>query len=1356
MAQIVNKNTFPTVYKDDFSDSDNYYRILFNSGKKLQARELTQAQTIIQNQIRRFGSNIFKDNALIKGGETDVDNNFEFIKLNTSTFTGPADPQTLVGITFTGSTSAVEFKISKVIEAEAGDPLTLYGTYVSTKNSTGDTTQQIRCVADEILTTSASFDDLQVENTATCVGTGCRFMVGEAIVYTKGFFVFTEAQDVVLSKYTNTPSAEVGYKRIEQTISADDDVQLYDNQGSEPNISAPGADRYKISLTLVDKATLAASDNFIPRATIRDGGIVSSVQIVNSYNVPNEVMATRIFENSGDYLVKPFNLTYTEDSQDTHLLANITDGVAVIQGYRASQNVSKPSIRVQKSTNTISFDDQLVAAPYANYFEADSVSGLLPKLTPSAGGGYDSCTLFSAADAGGNAIGSAFIRSTFEDGSVQRFYALKLNLATGSNLADIKSVGVNGTTYFNVNDNSQANGPFNPTTQINSLVFPLPNPRPSDVSNADYTVQRQEEFTPAGTSYTISVTGSEELVDDTRWLVTNANTSTEASTFTVSNSGTSATIGNLDIGVLTRVNYYVRKVNVAERGKVKTEVNEVRLIESDGLGFKFINLHKPDICEVTHIEAADDSDRSYAGLFSVDNGQRDNYYDNGKFILEGPQADSMFDPTIGVRCRYSYFEHQDAGQLTKGFFSRNSYSGQVSYDKIPRHTFADGRTISLANVLDFRPTVDSDGKFQINNGASINELPIPNGVIDLDVSYFVPRIDRISMDKNGVINYLQGKSNPNPVAPATPDGSLHLFDVFLNANTLNPGDLSIRKIDHKRYTMSQINVLEKRLGRLEQLTTLSLLETKADTLLVLDDAGDIRLKSGFVVDNFKSHAFSRVDLKDYRASIDLASGILWPRKWEGTVDLTYDSAVNNPSGNPMQIMGGFIVPKFDREIYLENEYASNTMLVNPFQVNSYTGSMELYPASDTWYETSYTANPSVSFQGSEIATDGSYKWNDHEWNWKGVSLDDLQSGDTTNKKDTVSGNTTTTSWNVVENVQTVQTYIGDTLVSATHIPKMRSKKIRFRITGMRPNAKLFAFFDGVSVDAWVKNETFGSGTSYQNLHNSDPDFGSQYLAATEYPTAIGGPPTQLESDDDGIVEGSFFIPAGTLKFETGTKKFEVRDVSGQNNEENALSRATANFASTGILNTYQKNYTSTRIIHIEQDQSIYTKPQSGGDGSDGGQWSQPPNIGGSLPSGGDGPDNSNWGSATVYTSTITEYELAAFGGPQEDYYNSGGNIGNWTSTSNPVSDYEYEAYGSGGISDWSGWSDIRLKNNIEFSHLFEDLPLYKFTYVWDNTKKYLGVMAQDILQTKYADAVTEEGGYYRVDYSKLPVDMEEI
>ena len=59
MATNLTKTTFDTTYKDDFTDNDNYHKILFNSGRILQARELTQAQTILQKQIERFGNNIF-------------------------------------------------------------------------------------------------------------------------------------------------------------------------------------------------------------------------------------------------------------------------------------------------------------------------------------------------------------------------------------------------------------------------------------------------------------------------------------------------------------------------------------------------------------------------------------------------------------------------------------------------------------------------------------------------------------------------------------------------------------------------------------------------------------------------------------------------------------------------------------------------------------------------------------------------------------------------------------------------------------------------------------------------------------------------------------------------------------------------------------------------------------------------------------------------------------------------------------------------------------------------------------------------------------------------------------------------
>ena len=68
MATTFTETSLATTYKDDFRDSDNYHRILFNTGVGLQARELTQLQTILQKQIERFGNNVFKEGAVVKPG----------------------------------------------------------------------------------------------------------------------------------------------------------------------------------------------------------------------------------------------------------------------------------------------------------------------------------------------------------------------------------------------------------------------------------------------------------------------------------------------------------------------------------------------------------------------------------------------------------------------------------------------------------------------------------------------------------------------------------------------------------------------------------------------------------------------------------------------------------------------------------------------------------------------------------------------------------------------------------------------------------------------------------------------------------------------------------------------------------------------------------------------------------------------------------------------------------------------------------------------------------------------------------------------------------------------------------------
>ena len=75
MATTFTDTLFSTKYKDDYADSDGYYRILFNAGRALQARELTQMQTIINKQIERFGDNIFKEGAVVKPGSLSINTN---------------------------------------------------------------------------------------------------------------------------------------------------------------------------------------------------------------------------------------------------------------------------------------------------------------------------------------------------------------------------------------------------------------------------------------------------------------------------------------------------------------------------------------------------------------------------------------------------------------------------------------------------------------------------------------------------------------------------------------------------------------------------------------------------------------------------------------------------------------------------------------------------------------------------------------------------------------------------------------------------------------------------------------------------------------------------------------------------------------------------------------------------------------------------------------------------------------------------------------------------------------------------------------------------------------------------------
>ena len=69
-------------YHDDFDESKNFHKVLFRPAFAIQARELTQLQSILQNQVKRFGDHMFKDGAQVIPGELSYTNRYHFAKLS--------------------------------------------------------------------------------------------------------------------------------------------------------------------------------------------------------------------------------------------------------------------------------------------------------------------------------------------------------------------------------------------------------------------------------------------------------------------------------------------------------------------------------------------------------------------------------------------------------------------------------------------------------------------------------------------------------------------------------------------------------------------------------------------------------------------------------------------------------------------------------------------------------------------------------------------------------------------------------------------------------------------------------------------------------------------------------------------------------------------------------------------------------------------------------------------------------------------------------------------------------------------------------------------------------------------------
>ena len=229
MPNTFNSSTFSSTYRDDYNDSDNYHRILYNSGRALQARELTQMQTIIQEEMARFGRNIFKDGARVSAGGITVDNDRKYVKISSVT-TGGAFSDIQVGTVFTGATNNYTAKVLDVkpIAVDGFTANTLYLQYIGANGASG-TPSTATAVFEGGETISGGGYQLVVDNTAGGVGSGTKLIVGEGSYFILGHFVFSPKQEIFLEAYSQNANAKVVFEVTEDVITVNDTQALYDN-----------------------------------------------------------------------------------------------------------------------------------------------------------------------------------------------------------------------------------------------------------------------------------------------------------------------------------------------------------------------------------------------------------------------------------------------------------------------------------------------------------------------------------------------------------------------------------------------------------------------------------------------------------------------------------------------------------------------------------------------------------------------------------------------------------------------------------------------------------------------------------------------------------------------------------------------------------------------------------------------------------------------------------------------------------------------------------------------------------------------------------------------------------------------
>lgn len=473
-------------YYDDYNEDKQYYRILFRPATAVQARELTQLQTMMQKQISRFGNSIYRDGTIIEGVNITPLSRVDQIKIKESSNTifslltpGLTEKDNYLLVSNTTNLRASIFRAFDGEEPAYPDTNRIYVKYLNTGSNSGVTYNTFKSTGNEqidIYSTAQSpsgtlngsnkvgfITSLTTTASINCLGVGYGARIAPGIIYQKGFFQKVTSQNqIVVEHSTNAAGYIVGFDTAEYIVQPTEDSSLYDNSIGSTNYNAPGAHRLKLVPSLISYDTanneVVIPKNFLPVMEF-DGGTGRPVErhANPQLSLLGDALARRTSEESGDYIVKPFQISIEDHESNTQsFYYKTTAGIAYVDGYRI-EFLSGRKTEAPRAIETDWDSNQVATANFGNYVEINEFVGTLDTQSNIEIALYNTAqkiisTNPTASSPSGTLVGYANARAViYEDGTkglssaTYLLYLFNVRIQTGYSFAnDVKSFYVNG------------------------------------------------------------------------------------------------------------------------------------------------------------------------------------------------------------------------------------------------------------------------------------------------------------------------------------------------------------------------------------------------------------------------------------------------------------------------------------------------------------------------------------------------------------------------------------------------------------------------------------------------------------------------------------------------------------------------------------------------------------------------------------------------------------------------------------------------------------------------------------------------------------------------------------------------